>query len=507
MSEQLSTPSHRPAAPRPGAILTVALVLGAFVLYAAGAAPGLTWAHQGADGGELVTAAVVNGVPHPPGYPLYIMLLQGWLWLARAIGLGGDLNWQAALFSAACAALSAGVTLHTARHLLAGAQASSPAPRVRQAGTPALQNTLLWATLAAVAWAISPLLWTQAVIAEVYALHALLLALLGWAVLVHPTRLWYITLLVALGVANHLTTFLLLPAAAYVVWAAQRRSGAHRSPVAGVLPVAAAFGAGVLLGALFYLRIPWAASGAPPVNWGYADNWPGFWWLVSGAAYRGYLFEGLPAALPARLAGWAYSITAQYTPVGLALALLGLAHWDRTAAHLRNFSLLWVLPVSAYAVIYYTRDSDIYLLAVGWIMALWLAVGLAQAGGWLAQRLPQRRLAGVAGGALLVAVLAGVGLLSLAGWRWPGTALGTDYAARDYLVQVAAVLEPDSIVVTLEDRETFALWYGVWGSGELAARVPGVVPVNDSLYQFDWYRRLQAELHPTIGGSVSRWRR
>lgn len=129
-------------------------------------------------------------MPHPPGYPLEITPLQGWLWLARAHRLGGDLNWQAAPFSAACAALSAGVTLHTACDSSAGAQASSPAPRVRQAGTPALQYMLLWATLAAVAWAISPLLWTQAVIAEVYALHAVLLALLGWAVLVHPTRLW-----------------------------------------------------------------------------------------------------------------------------------------------------------------------------------------------------------------------------------------------------------------------------------------------------------------------------
>jgi hypothetical protein len=99
-----------------------------------------------------------------------------------------------------------------------------------------------------------------------------------------------------------------------------------------------------------------------------------------------------------------------------------------------------------------------------------------------------------------MAVIAGAGLLGLAAWRWSGVSLVTDYAARDYLVQVAAVLEPDSIVVTLEDRETFALWYGVWGSGELAARAPGVVPVNDSLYQFDWYRRLQADLHPTIGG-------
>jgi hypothetical protein len=494
MPDQRTVQPHRSPAAGLEAALTLAVVAGAFWLYAAGAAPGLTWAHQGADGGELVTAAVVNGVPHPPGYPLYIMLLQAWLWLAQSAGLRGDLNWQAALFSALCAALSAGVTLHTAHRLLL--QSSTPAKE--KAALPG-SAALLWATLAAIAWAISPLLWTQAVIAEVYALHALLLALLGAAVLVYPGRLWYIALLVALGVANHLTTLLLLPAAAYSVWVAQQRATPGRSQ-ASLLRVAAVFGAGLLMGALFYGRIPLAARGAPPVNWGYADNWAGFWWLVSGAAYRGYLFDGLPAALLPRLASWAYSITAQYTPIGLALALVGLAHWDRTAAHLRNFSLLWLLPVSAYAVVYYTRDSDIYLLPVGWLLALWLAVGLAQMGEWAWHHWPGDRLLRRAGGVVLLGALVGAGLVGLTAWRWPGASLAADQGARDYLVQAAAVLEPGSIVVTLDDRETFAFWYGVWGSQELGAHGPGVVPVNDSLYQFAWYRRLQGELYPDIIG-------
>ena len=49
----------------------------AFFLYLASAPPGLTWSHFGADGAELLTAALTNGVPHPPGYPLYMLLLQG----------------------------------------------------------------------------------------------------------------------------------------------------------------------------------------------------------------------------------------------------------------------------------------------------------------------------------------------------------------------------------------------------------------------------------------------
>lgn len=485
MLDRSASAEQDQSASRQDHLWTAVVVFGAFCFYAVGAAPGLTWAHQGADGGELITAAVVNGVPHPPGYPLYILLLQAWLWPARSFGWVSDLNRQAALFSALCAALSVGVTLRTARHLL-------------QARGPQLSSPLLWATLAAAAWAIAPLVWTQAVIPEVYALHALLSALLGWAVLVHPTRLWYVTLIVALGVANHLTTLLLLPAAAYALWTARRR--ASPSPEAETARIAAVLGAGLLLGALFYVRIPLVAGSAPPVNWGYADNWSGFWWLVSGDAYRGYLFDGWPSLLPSRLADWAYTVTVQYTPVGLALALLGLAYWDRTAGDLRTFSLLWLLPVSGYALAYNTRDSDIYLLPVTWVMALWLAVGLAQVGTWVAHQLPQRTLRSISVGVALMAAVTAVGLAGLAAWRWPQTALASDHEARDYLAAVTSVLEPHSIVVTQEDRETFAVWYGVWGSRELAEQIPDLVPVNNSLYQFDWYRRLQGELHPQIAG-------
>ncbi len=52
----------------------------------------------------------------------------------------------------------------------------------------------------------------------------------------------------------------------------------------------------------------------------------------------------------------------------------------------------------------------------------------------------------------------------------------------------------------MADKETFAFWYGVWGDQRLTARAPGIIPINESLYQFDWYRRLQEELHPEIAG-------
>jgi hypothetical protein len=162
---------------------------------------------------------------------------------------------------------------------------------------------------------------------------------------------------------------------------------------------------------------------------------------------------------------------------------------------LRNFSLLWLVSISVYAIAYHTRDSDIYLLPVAWIMALWIAIGLAVLAAWLAVRLAPRRHVDLA-----LAALVALALCAVAVWRWPEVALTGDATAREYLAAVGQVLEPESIVVTLDDRETFAIWYGTWASGELAAKVPGLIPVNESLFQFYWYRRLQKDLHPTLPG-------
>ena len=40
-------------------------------LYLSTLARTLTWAHGGQDGGDLIAAVFISGVPHPPGYPTY----------------------------------------------------------------------------------------------------------------------------------------------------------------------------------------------------------------------------------------------------------------------------------------------------------------------------------------------------------------------------------------------------------------------------------------------------
>ena len=66
-----------------------------FTLYLATLAPGISWANSGVDGGDYLSALNTGGIPHPTGYPTYLLL-------AKVIYLVpfGSLAFRGNLFSA-----------------------------------------------------------------------------------------------------------------------------------------------------------------------------------------------------------------------------------------------------------------------------------------------------------------------------------------------------------------------------------------------------------------------
>ena len=65
------------------------------LLYRLTAAPGLLFA----DSGELQTVALLGGIPHATGYPLWVALARAFSWLPL-----GAPEFRVTLFSAACGA-------------------------------------------------------------------------------------------------------------------------------------------------------------------------------------------------------------------------------------------------------------------------------------------------------------------------------------------------------------------------------------------------------------------
>ncbi len=129
-------------------VFSAALFALLFAIYAAGACRTV---YVG-DSGELLTAVHVLGIPHPSGYPLYVLLGKLWTLLLPL----GSVAWEMSLFSGACAAGACALLFVTARESGCGRAAS---------------------LLAAASLAFAPSYWLEANTQRVYALNALFVVL------------------------------------------------------------------------------------------------------------------------------------------------------------------------------------------------------------------------------------------------------------------------------------------------------------------------------------------
>lgn len=408
-------------------------------------APTLTWAHGGADGGELLAAAATGGVPHPPGFPTYLALA------ALALRLPwGDAATRLNILSAGSAVAAAG--------MVAWAVGRNPGGKSRLA-----------AWVAAWLFALAPLVWGQAVITEVYttaAAFAGALLLLSRAGASAPKDFALGTLW-GLGLGAHPVLLFFAP----LLGTQRRRWGALL--------------AGGALGLLPYAVLPLRAAMGAPVNWGNAQHWSGWWWLVSGGPYRGYLEVPCGETL-LRLLARLMLLARQWTPLGLPLALYG---WLLLRARQRGQALgeaLAVLGTLLVSALWGSGDAFCYLIPALVPLAAWAGEGIAGALRRLADQRKPRALRLLP--LLLPALLIGLG--------WRAADLHDDRAARDFAARVLAQAPERAILMTETDRHTFALWGYCYGLG--ASRTD-VTVVDLDLLVFPWYRE-RLEKEPGLAG-------
>ena len=171
-----------------------AVFLAALGMYWLTLAPGLIGL---VDTPKLQFVGAILGVPHPPGYPLYIVLSHGFSHLPF-----GSLAYRINLMSAVFGAVTVALVFLCGRRAGAGRFASA---------------------VGSFGLACGPLFWSPAVVAEVYTLHtallaAILLSLLSWAHTRSVTTYFAAVGFVALSLGHHTTMLLLGPAfAAYVL--------------------------------------------------------------------------------------------------------------------------------------------------------------------------------------------------------------------------------------------------------------------------------------------------
>jgi hypothetical protein len=444
----------------------------AWSVYIITLAPTITWRNEGVDSGDLATAVAVGGVPHPPGYPTYLLLGE----LFKQLPFG-DVAYRLNLLSASCAALTIMIVAWLIYTSLSIASGGLSAVSVHQ------EKSLfcLCAFSTSLILAFSDLLWSQATIAEVYTLNCLLISVLLYGTgRVDPSNeRWLapgLSGLLGLSLGNHFSVLLIAPMLLAQLFTAGWN---WRLITKGV----AAF----CLGLSIYLIIPIRAATAPPVNWGMATTWSGFVWLVGAEAYRQFFFTIPWSLIPIRLITELYLLTETFMWWGMPIGLLGWSTLVKANRSLAYSSLAAFLLISIYAVGYNTTDSYVYLLPACLVFSLWLGWGLYELSRTLRRFVAPRIYRFIGLGVILLP------LLSL--WlNFADQNLSQDREAYDYAQQVLQTVEPGAIIVADNDPHTFSLWYSRYGLGVR----PDVAVINSNLLPYAWYREMLRQTHADL---------
>lgn len=146
---------------------------------------------QGGDTAELVNASFNLLVPHPPGYPLFLWFQHLWTHVFQA----ETVFWRASLLNSLMGVGAICVVIFPQRKSLLGLLL------LLSLGT---QSEFIEAS----------------VLPDVFALHGLMVALLGWLFLYvhHPKRFFLIPFLFFLGASNHHTIIFYLPCLLVTLW-------------------------------------------------------------------------------------------------------------------------------------------------------------------------------------------------------------------------------------------------------------------------------------------------
>ncbi|KAL7691825.1 hypothetical protein Plhal304r1_c008g0032451 [Plasmopara halstedii] len=210
----------------------------------------------GGDSGELVAESCHLGISHPPGYPLFNMVVY---LFTQHLPFGNTPAWQANFFSAVCDTIAVLFIYLSLLHWMAPTQWTGR--RVASA-------------TAATLFGFSPLIWTYAVGAEVFALNNAFTAFLIYLLLRYEQRQEFKTALFGaftcgLAMCNQHTIVLFeLPIIAWVLWS--RKKTLWWKELAQLTSM-------FLLGLTPYLYMPITAIwNSQPGSWGDVTTLSGF---------------------------------------------------------------------------------------------------------------------------------------------------------------------------------------------------------------------------------------
>jgi hypothetical protein len=450
-----------------GAAIAAGVIAG--IVYVRTLAPGLT---ADLDAAAFQLVGKVLGVAHNPGYPLYTLLT----WPIAQLP-AGPLAWRINLFSAAMGAIAVALTALAARRLGSGRIA---------------------AAAAGLGFGFGATFWAQAVVAEVYTMHAALIggaltAAFGWSRTGRPRLFFAAVACVAAGLAHHTTIAAFGPALAVLALLRDRRFALRPRTIGTSLAILA-------LGLLPYLLIL-VRSRDPEayVEWR-AATLPKLAGVVLGGQFQDRLFtDPWSRAIADRVPLLVERVfVPDLTVPGLVLAAIGAAWLLRRRPAEALCLAAAAVPIAGFALNYAVVDTPVFLIPVLQILWICAAVGADRAAGWLAagrgRGTPAIAAAITTGSALAVCVLP----VWLAVRYLPRMDRSADRDARP-LERLFEVLPDRTAIVSADFVTDRMLHYLLLGAGAARGRDIRIAPRDPAVVRRLIDDGLSVVAFPAIG--------
>jgi len=464
-----------PSSPRaPGAGIKpwagISLFLLTFLVYLRTLAPGVF----GFDSAELATGVFTQGIIHPPGYPLYLLIGKLFTFLPFR-----DVAYRLNLMAAVFASLTVVLLYHAIGIII--------------------QNRFA-AWFAAMLFAVSNYFWQMALIAEVYTLNTAFLAgdlllLSLWRKRGSRRYLLAFSFLYGLTLTMHTSGILFAPAFAWLILRTPHWKKSHWTLV-GVMFIL--FLVGLTPNAYLSLR----ASASPAIDYSSSfgvdlTTLSGLWWMISSKAWGFLIFGYAWHEIPGELIRFTMYLWRNYLGIGVILGTIGIFWlWRRSSAWTIGL-LLAFITYSFFIANYRVIDKDTMFLPAYAVWTVFIAGGFIAVYNFI-----ERSLSKNLNDLWLMRMVKILSILFIAlglvlNWRWVDMSKADNYTL--FAEEFMAVAVPDAVIIAPWSSAAVLEYYQV-----TEGQRPDLLIFNSSLHAVARYYELwqkgmsQAEIYERI---------
>lgn len=500
-------------------MMAILVFTASFILYTLTLSPAISVG----DSPELMSSAYTLGIAHPPGYPLFSLLGK----LASFIPIGDSIAYRVNLLSAFLAGISVLFLYLTIIEAIRLVRMESrdfhSNPGTLESSTPSTIDNLS-AFLGSIIFAVSPLFWSQAVIAEVYTLNAASFTGLLWLGLrwasseFHISRLptpnsqllYLISFLWGLSLGNHHTMIAFGPVFLVFAWLnkgprGQGAKGSRDFSKLGTLgpwnPRTLSFLAFFLLGLSVYLYLPIRSVQNPFMDWGDTERLGGFLDVLLrrqfGLGSRDYSIERTFL----QLSYYFTLLREQFTAPGLIIGILGGLFFVKRKPFTFIFTFTLFLAYGLITVLFLNpAREDLYAINVMTvpsfaIFSIWIGVGLLFVYSGVAALFMRGPVEGRDRGIsiFLTLIFLSIPLTLLYANLRKNDQSGNTFA-YDYAKDVLGSIEPNGVLFVEADLSLFPLWYMQYVEGVRK----DVAVLDVDMLMLPWFRGQLKEKYPAV---------